>query len=286
MGYTHYWTQRRNFTAEEWGTVSGDLRALLNFAENERGIVLADGCGDGGTRPDFTKAWIIFNGLGDDSHESFVVDRIRPPKEPWEKTRGGGFCKTERKPYDVVTTACLCYLATIAETHDASSDGRGRDWVAGLELAQEALPRYANRIDIPMGILRADRWCQPWQNTRSERYSFNFCVDGRAYIYETRNESKCYRFDNWMEAAQFVVEHPEVFDQWGYFDQARHRRLDRLGTALCKKMVETGSMFEPERATPPPAYVRPFDRPEYDDDMPGHDALMTWLDENRRRVAA
>ena len=32
MGYTHYWTQRRDFTVEEWETVSGDLRALLSFA--------------------------------------------------------------------------------------------------------------------------------------------------------------------------------------------------------------------------------------------------------------
>jgi hypothetical protein len=42
------------------------------------------------------------------------------------------------------------------------SDGHGKDFLDGLAEARRALPRYANILDIPMGILQDDRWCVPW----------------------------------------------------------------------------------------------------------------------------
>ena len=75
-------------------------------------------------------------------------------------------------------------VATVPDpaSHHLSSDGHGRDWLDGLAVARRALPRYANILDIPMGILEDDRWCPPWPHLFTNQYDFRFCVDGKAYV--------------------------------------------------------------------------------------------------------
>ena len=116
MGYTHYWTQTRDFTRDEWVQIREDFEALLKDVQHVQGIPLANG--DGRTRHvprDLGQAKIFFNGAGDDAHETFCLYRVRPPKESWQSRRGGDFCKTARKPYDLAVTAALCYLATVPD---------------------------------------------------------------------------------------------------------------------------------------------------------------------------
>ena len=163
MGYTHYFTQNRNFTRSEWETVSADLRTMLQYAQHDCGIALASGSGDGGTSPEFNADFISFNGVGDDSHETFLIRRKikRTPDYPGEQNLSWDFCKTARKPYDAAVTACLCYLGSItrrddprtgapligSEVFSTSSDGGGSDFLVGLDLARKALPRVANHAD-------------------------------------------------------------------------------------------------------------------------------------------
>lgn len=185
MGYTHYWNQRRHFTKPEWATITTDIAAILKYAQHDGGIALANGAGDPKTSPNINSAFIMFNGLGDDSHETFYIERrIRKP-DYVGRERGFDFCKTARKPYDPVVVACLCYLSTITraddpitgnpiigtEAYEISSDGRGADFLSGLDLARKAIPAKANHLDLPMDIMKKDRWCAPWINDTSKNFT-------------------------------------------------------------------------------------------------------------------
>jgi hypothetical protein len=224
MGYTHYWTQTRDFTREEWPQIREDIEALLKDVQHVQGIPLADGMGTPGTQPDISDERIWFNGVGDDSYETFGLNRIRPPKEDWQGSHGGAFCKTARKPYDLAVTAALCYLATVPDpaSHYVNSDGHGRDWLDGLAEARRALPRYANVLDIPMDILKADRWCPPWPHLFTEVYGFHFCVDGKAYVTRYKDGAS-YCFPDHKEAAEFMLRNRDILDATGFFDERRRR---------------------------------------------------------------
>jgi hypothetical protein len=265
MGYTHYFTQTRDFTREEWAQIREDMDALLKDVQHVQGIPLANGVGEPGTSPEITDKKIWFNGVGDDSHETFCVYRKRRAPEYPGDIRGGDFCKTARKPYDLAVTAALCYLATVPDpaSHTVSSDGEGRDFLDGLAEARRALPRYANILDIPMDILRDDRWHGPWIHHFSQRYRFGFCVDGKAYIGEfgsKLNGARYYCFPTQAEAARWVLDHKDILDATGYFDDRRRRKLTLAQNKLFKAMVDNAELLG--RNQQPPAYVRPGDIPE------------------------
>jgi hypothetical protein len=89
MGYTHYWTQTRDFTRDEWVQIREDFEALLKDVQHVQGIPLANGEGEPGTSPEILDKRIFFNGAGDDAHETFCLYRVRPPKEEWEPCPAG-----------------------------------------------------------------------------------------------------------------------------------------------------------------------------------------------------
>jgi hypothetical protein len=261
MGYTHYWTQTRDLNREEWTQIRADFEALLKDVQHVQGIPLANGMAEAGTGPEFTEKYISFNGVGDDSHESFTVHRVRSPKESWQSRRGGDFCKTARKPYDLAVTTALCYLATVPDPAalTANSDGHGRDWLDGLAAARRALPRYANILDMPMELLQRDRWCPPWPHLYTNRYRFNFCVDGKAYVTHLKFGTH-YCFPTHKEAAEFCKKNQEVFFASGWFDEKRGRSLAREQNKLLDALYFYAE--EQGRNQEPPAYVRPGEMPE------------------------
>lgn len=297
MGYTHYFTQNRNFTKAEWETVSADLKAVVDYAQHECGIALANGSGEGGTSPEFFPAMISFNGLGDDAHDTFMIRRNIKTKPDYEGEHNlaWDFCKTARKPYDDVVTACLCYLGSVTrkdkdgepvigtEVFSTSSDGKGANFLAGLDMARKALPRVANQLDIPMGVMESDRWCAPWISLHGDKpkYEVNFCLDGRGYVLKPKTgESYC--FESHVALAQFLERHKRVDfkrsypvcwngrfqedyriekDIWnatGSFDKARHARLAKAQA----KVLATLFPVDPACAQRPPAYVRPGEMPD------------------------
>ena len=72
MGYTHYWTQTRDYTREEWSQIREDMEALLKDVQHVQGIWLANGMGDRSSAPEITDKWVMFNGVGADGHETLV----------------------------------------------------------------------------------------------------------------------------------------------------------------------------------------------------------------------
>lgn len=159
MGYTHYWTHKRAFTNAEWAEVTRALDAIIKTAQRE-GLKVGDALGESEVeslqieRGD-SGAWAGFNGVGEDAHETFMIWQKRRPLESWQsaKDRGGDFCKTARKFYDVAVTACLCYLeSAYPERFNVSSDGRAHEWQDGLALARRALPRLHSVLHIPAGV--------------------------------------------------------------------------------------------------------------------------------------
>lgn len=300
MGYTHYWNQERNLTKAQWAAVIADIRTIIAYAQHDCGIALANGMGDGGTSPEINEAHISFNGVGDDSHETFFITRTIRTKPEYEGERTDwGFCKTARKPYDAVVTACLCYLTTVtrredptshepiigSEAWDASSDGFGKDFLVGLDLARKALPQYGNVLDIPMGVMKSDRWCAPWLNmsgggggcTANKTFELHFCVDGKGYVMRRRTgESYCFESHKAMaifldstKAASFSTggstgwgrygrEEPNIWNAMGSFDAARHNRIKCAQERVLAKLFPV----DPACAFQPPAYVRPGEMPD------------------------
>lgn len=145
MGYTHYWTQTRDFTHAEMNEMGEAIRAIIATS----GVPIRGGRGTG--EPEFTDDHISFNGQGpDNDHETFYIQAVRElPYEGADPSRlGWAFCKTAYKPYDIVVTACLTYLQSDWE-FEVSSDGDIPDWTAGVELAQTALNRlFANPLVV------------------------------------------------------------------------------------------------------------------------------------------
>lgn len=122
MGYTHYWTPKAIDDDNDWARITAAVKTVIGVAD----VPLAGWDGDG--KPEIDGEFVRLNGKGEDAHETFALDR----SSEWV------FCKTAYKPYDVVVTALLTYLAA-EHGFEVSSDGEASDWEAGGKLAQLAL---------------------------------------------------------------------------------------------------------------------------------------------------
>lgn len=280
MGYTHYWTQTRSFDAALWEETVQDVRDILSYVENELGVPLANALGKPGTRPIFDNDHITFNGVGpENDHETFTICRKRERSWPGGRL-GGDFCKTARKPYDIAATSCLCYLATVSETHGVATDGYGADFSAGLSAARAAVPRKANILDIPMDIMKKDRWTGPWISGTPAGYEVNFSIDGRGYVHKAKGDL-WYRFETHEALGLFLVAHreaqfrrgattrygsypahePDIWNATGVFDEPRHARIARAQRSVLEKLfpVPAANDFRPL------AFVRPGELPRLED---------------------
>lgn len=128
MGYTHYWESKEpNFNEEKFVEFSQDCEKILALAKQD-GIKLAGGLGE--AEPITNEKIVWFNGVGDESHESFSMNQNEGDFD---------FCKTNNKPYDIVVTACLVMLKHhFRESVKVSSDGTPLEWLPGLNLARAA----------------------------------------------------------------------------------------------------------------------------------------------------
>jgi hypothetical protein len=167
------------------------------------------------------------------------------------------------------------------------SDGHGRDFLDGLAEARRALPRYANILDIPMEILRSDRWCMPWVRCyESSGFDVKFCVDGKGYVEHVKS-GDWYCFETHLALAQFLDKtkdvkfsrrlkvrfgayvddvgdtEPNIWNSYGSFDAARHKRIATAQAFALAPLFD--SRYTPDTANrrqEPPAYVRPGTMPE------------------------
>jgi len=126
MGYTHYWN-KHTFSHEVWAKIKADIQQLIEAST----IPLAREYDDAASKPEILDNYIRFNGVGDDGHETFVLE---------QEIGGFEFCKTARKQYDELAVACLI----IAHHHDNaftwSSDGTPEEQVNGFTVAKQVNP--------------------------------------------------------------------------------------------------------------------------------------------------
>lgn len=148
IGYTHYFRQNKSVTPGQWAKIIRDARILLENSPVEFGD------GRGGEIDSFdsliTEHEIVFNGLGeDDSHETFYLPR--------NETKFN-FCKTDRKPYDILVCAALI----IADAHapgcyEIDSDGDFEEWIPALRFVSEHCEDETADYAIPSAIRAEER---------------------------------------------------------------------------------------------------------------------------------
>ena len=139
MGYTHYFYRKEKLDASQFKAFTEDVRKILANTD----VPLSRYDGNDGS-PEITDHSIVFNGVGADSHETFLINREfdEPFRQPNEKGFLFAFCKTARKPYDEVVVACLIAAKYhFGDDIDVSSDGNAAEWEEGAALYKKATGR-------------------------------------------------------------------------------------------------------------------------------------------------
>lgn len=235
MGYTHYWNQSDTITPADWIEFAEGCERLIVLA-TERGIVLKDWTGDAGV-PIVNGAEVSFNGSGDDSHESFRIER-RPDPDDFT------FCKTARKDYDLVVAAVLTYLDSILPgTVYVTSDGSLENYRDALDLARLAWPSKANILDFPRSLRDEARFAS--YPDSSERYQVCVGHDGVTYV-EDKKTRALRRLPDVMQGADYYVWQRAVpynmrasgSYQGDYYD-VMERRLKKVWTLAKDNPVPT-----------------------------------------------
>ena len=135
MGYTHYWYQDENLDGDLFAKASADCEKVCAGASIQFEY-------DIDKPPVFNADEIRFNGIGENGHETFSINRDFKSSYPQtnSKRQFFSFCKTAFKPYDQLVTACLVVLKHhFGDAISISSDGERQDWQKGVDLCQEAL---------------------------------------------------------------------------------------------------------------------------------------------------
>ena len=137
MGYTHYWRKRGDISVDAWSEICKGVAEVLgaNLATTR---TIAGGMGDAGSAPICNHSEITFNGIGENSHETFYLTRHTNAEDKDGKGWSFDFCKTAHKPYDTVVCAALILLAqhTKISEVEISSDGDWGDFQRGMALLE------------------------------------------------------------------------------------------------------------------------------------------------------
>jgi len=147
LGYTHFYTQKKNFSKKDWHSFMEFVERLSHYKP--------DICGPDGTEhPVINENDVMFNGNAavGENHDTFHVSRIRPSipeamvininnTAVKKRYHGFRFCKTNRKPYDDSVVACLIFIVNMnKKIMKVSSDGRVADWHNGYHLCKAVYP--------------------------------------------------------------------------------------------------------------------------------------------------
>ena len=145
MGYTHFFTQLRPVTNEEWTALTTDVGRILTRVQGD-GTPLAYEYNEPHLPPSITPNLIRFNGVEDDGLETFYLARESEMNVRGQPGYRFQFCKTGQKPYDSAVCAVLLAMHRNAPgAWDISSDGEIDD-----EGWQQAILLYAMTCEVPM----------------------------------------------------------------------------------------------------------------------------------------
>ena len=125
MGYTHYIKYDKGFTSENWSKFIKEAKGVFERAKKAGIEFTGDFCGETIIPVDFSGDELVFNGVGDDSHETCAISKKGDEFE---------FCKTARKPYDAIVVAIYVLARKYGENVVISSDG-GEDVFKGCKLS-------------------------------------------------------------------------------------------------------------------------------------------------------
>ncbi len=132
MGYTHYIDQKSELPLDKFKLFADECETIIQHSN-----IPVQFDWDDSNPHQITQEIVRFNGVNDDGHETFCLDRIFKPLYRDEISNGFYFslCKTEKKPYDKVVVACL-YAAKwhFKEDIQLSSDGNKQDRLIGYKL--------------------------------------------------------------------------------------------------------------------------------------------------------
>lgn len=145
MGYTHYWRRPKEFDATRFLKFVEDVRrlyaALPKRSEAHEGYAESPlrvaGWGGRG-KPEFRAGRVAFNGRGSLSHESFRMDRVMKDCKP-QDGRCFDFCKTARKPYDLLVCAALIALKRHFPEVEVTSDGGPQEWAKAVKFYERVI---------------------------------------------------------------------------------------------------------------------------------------------------
>lgn len=144
MGYTHYWRTPQVINEENWKELTKAVEKLFKGCQD---IIQKEY--DDSDEPEVSDQRIRFNGIGEDSCETFMLSR---KYEGWttemvdelldkeEICRYFNFCKTRERPYDKYVTAVLILAkGYLKEEIRISSDGYVSEWQEGIKLINEKM---------------------------------------------------------------------------------------------------------------------------------------------------
>jgi hypothetical protein len=152
MGYTHYWSIK---TTKKKHDLINEERYQLGIRYCQRVIrhyqsTVPKGCDErlsgysAHTKGEYLG--IEFNGSRGNDHETFML-------APHLLMENGGFCKTARKPYDVVVVACLIIMSSVLpEVFQFESDGDCQDMLDSMILIENAIGNDNELFRIPETI--------------------------------------------------------------------------------------------------------------------------------------
>lgn len=147
MGYTHYWYRKPELDAKTFVEFSKDIARLIASAA----VPVAREYDDPQTRPLVDVDEIRFNGIDGDGHETFHIGMKNGGRKQDDGTVFD-FCKTARKPYDLLVTASLIAAKKhFGEDIKVSSDGDDEDWEEARDLCERVLG-YGGKLHLNKDI--------------------------------------------------------------------------------------------------------------------------------------
>lgn len=144
MGYTHYFEQVNPVSKDKWQLTCDLFRQAMTLKILSGKPFPIQQEKDDSSPPYITKDEIVFNGIGNDAHETMFMER--------NSGHHFNFCKTNLKPYNFAVMVLLLIAYNVApKAWEIQSDGDLSDWKPALDWVNSHL-QLKGGFKMPPGI--------------------------------------------------------------------------------------------------------------------------------------